>query len=209
MLRITGARTVVIDHETEVAGDLLLSDVVLNDAGESADILDASGCIVTPGLVNAHHHLLQSGFRTLPGTRGVAMADWLPAMAAAYSAAGIDASLVSATTAIGIAEGLLSGVTTVADHMLNWDHGSSIEATVEVADAIASAAAALGGRLVFVRGSAREEPVRVAESAAAIARAWTLERGVSTDGMLQLAVGPAGVHSDAEATFRGLGEVAA
>ena len=34
-------------------------------------VLDASGCVVTPGLVNAHHHLLQTAFRTLPGTRGV------------------------------------------------------------------------------------------------------------------------------------------
>jgi cytosine/adenosine deaminase-related metal-dependent hydrolase len=212
MLRITGARAVVVDRDTESSGDLLLSDVVesgvVESRGEATETVDASGCVVTPGLVNAHHHLLQSGFRTLPGTRGVPMADWLPAMAAAYSAAGIDASLVSATTAIGVAEGLLSGVTTVADHMLNWNHSSSIEATVEVAQAIASGAAALGSRLVFVRGSAREDPTRVAESAAAIARTWSLDRGVSDGGMLQLAVGPAGVHSDTEATFRGLGEVA-
>ena len=29
------------------------------------DVLDASGCVVTPGLVNAHHHLLQTAFRTV------------------------------------------------------------------------------------------------------------------------------------------------
>lgn len=208
MLRITGAESVVVDRETERGGDLLLSTVV-ETAGTAAETLDATGCVVTAGLINAHHHLLQSGFRTLPGTRGVPMADWLPAMAAAYTAAGIDASLVAATSAIGVAEGLLSGVTTVADHMLNWDHGSSIDGTVEVAHAIADTTAALGGRLVFVRGSAREEAGRVAESADAIARSFPLARGLTVDGMLQLAVGPAGVHSDGEATFRALGEVAA
>ena len=51
------------------------------------------------------------------------MADWLPAMAAAYGAARIDPSLVAATTAVGVAEGLLAGVTTVADHQLNWPAG--------------------------------------------------------------------------------------
>ncbi|MDM4762129.1 amidohydrolase family protein [Galbitalea sp. SE-J8] len=216
MLRIEGAQAIVVDRDTETSGDLLLGDAVLDPArgggergGGAAETLDASGCIVTPGLVNAHHHLLQSGFRTLPGTRGVPMADWLPAMAAAYGAAGIDASLVAATASVGVAEGLLSGVTTVADHMLNWDHGSPVEDTVDVAHAIADAAASVGGRLALVRGSAREDPARVAASATAIAESFALTRGVTADGMLQLAVGPAGVHSDAEATFRGLGEVAA
>uniref|UniRef100_UPI0025C03A06 amidohydrolase family protein n=1 Tax=Herbiconiux sp. TaxID=1871186 RepID=UPI0025C03A06 len=78
--------------------------------------LDASGCIITPGLVNAHHHLLQTAFRTLPGTRGVPMHVWLPTMAAAYSAVGIDPELAHAAARAGIAEGLLGGVTTVADH---------------------------------------------------------------------------------------------
>jgi cytosine/adenosine deaminase-related metal-dependent hydrolase len=217
MLRITGALTTVIDSATETTGDLLVSDVVESHGGanqaagalDANEVLDATGCIVTPGLVNAHHHLLQSGFRTLPGTRGVPMADWLPRMAEAYAAAGIDPSLVAATAGIGIAEGMLSGVTTTADHMLNWDHGSSIEETVDVAHAISATAASLGGRLAFVRGSAREEADRVAASAAAIAESFPIERGVTADGMLQIAVGPAGVHSDGEATFRGLGEVAA
>ena len=59
----------------------------------AGEVLDASGCVVTPGLVNAHHHLLQTAFRTLPGTRGVPMREWLPRMAAAYAAVGVDAEL--------------------------------------------------------------------------------------------------------------------
>ena len=58
--------------------------------------------VVTPGLVNAHHHLLQTAFRTLPGTRGIPMREWLPAVAAAYSDAGVDPELTSlAARAIG------------------------------------------------------------------------------------------------------------
>jgi 8-oxoguanine deaminase len=56
---------------------------VVEPSSDGAVELDASGCIVTPGLVNAHHHLLQTAFRTLPGTRGVPMRDWLPRMASA------------------------------------------------------------------------------------------------------------------------------
>jgi cytosine/adenosine deaminase-related metal-dependent hydrolase len=68
----------------------------------------------------------------------------------------------------------------------------------------------LGARLVFVRGSARDDPEQAALSAEAIVAALIPHGagGVSKDGMLQLAVGPAGVHSDSEQTFRLLGEVA-
>ncbi len=221
MLRVTGATTLLVDESTEIEGGEVLLDrgVVVDQtaAGEANphsgadELLDATDAIVTPGLVNAHHHLLQSAFRTLPGTRGVPMSAWLPAMAASYAAAGIDASLLEASAAVGVAEGLLSGVTTVADHHLNWPAETSVADRTAIARATADAAARLGGRLVFVRGSARDAPEDAAESAEAIVQALVPGAigGVRSDGLLQVAVGPAGVHSDSRETFELLGEVAA
>jgi 8-oxoguanine deaminase len=245
MLIITRAIRILVDETTERDGDLMLRDGVVSDGRieaphgaadraeernkteprdterndtERNDTLDASGCIVTPGLVNAHHHLLQSAFRTLPGTRGVAMRDWLPTMAAAYARAGVDAGLAHAAASVGVAEGLLCGVTTVADHHLTWPSGNrnnsnrkngtetSGSGTVAIATATADAARELGGRLVFVRGSARDDPQEAAASAESIVNALLPRTG---DGMLQLAVGPAGVHSDGRETFELLAEVAA
>ncbi|MCM3504177.1 amidohydrolase family protein [Curtobacterium sp. ODYSSEY 48 V2] len=206
MLTVTGAHRVLVDPRTERDGD-----VVIDDGSEVVTTLDVSGCVVTPGLVNAHHHLLQTAFRTLPGTRGVPMADWLPTMAAAYGRAGHDPELYGLAAAAGAAEALLSGVTTIADHHLNWPSGVSTDDTVALAAATIDAVRGLGGRLVFVRGSARDDPERAAASADAIATGLLHERavgGVDPDGGLQFAVGPAGVHSDGEATFRALGEVA-
>ncbi|MDN4640349.1 amidohydrolase family protein [Agreia sp. PsM10] len=214
MLLIRNAVTTLIDETRESAADLALVDgFVVSDAiaatgdSDETEVLDASGCVVTPGLVNAHHHLLQSAFRTLPGTRGVVMSEWLKTMAAAYGAVGIDPELARTAALVGVAEGLLSGVTTVADHHLTWPEGCD---DLGVARATASAAAELGGRLVFVRGSARDDPEQAALSAERIVSdlVANAEGGVSNDGMLQLAVGPAGVHSDSEQTFRLLGEVA-
>ncbi|KQT75710.1 hydroxyatrazine ethylaminohydrolase [Microbacterium sp. Leaf436] len=172
-----------------------------------ATVIDATGCVVTAGLVNAHHHLLQTAFRTLPGTRGIPMRDWLPAMAAAYSAAGVDPELTGLAARAGLAEALLSGVTTVADHHLTWPRGAD---TVGMARAAAAAARDLGARLVFVRGAARDDPAEAAASADAIVRALVpgAPGGISADGALQVAVGPAGVHSDPRETFDALGEVA-
>lgn len=207
MLTVTGALRVLVDPRTEREGD-----VVVDDGSDLATTLDASGCVVTAGLVNAHHHLLQTAFRTLPGTRGVPMADWLPAMAAAYGRVGHDPELYALAASAGAAEGLLSGVTTIADHHLNWPADATADDTATLAAATVGAVRGLGGRLVFVRGSARDDPDRAAASADAIASRLLhadAVGGVDPDGRLQVAVGPAGVHSDGEATFRALGEVAA
>ncbi len=207
MLTVTGALRVLVDPRTEREGD-----VVVDDGSDLATTLDASGCVVTAGLVNAHHHLLQTAFRTLPGTRGMPMADWLPAMAAAYARVGHDPELYALAASAGAAEGLLSGVTTIADHHLNWPADATADDTVALAAATVGAVRGLGGRLVFVRGSARDDPDRAAASADAIASRLLHDDavgGVDPDGRLQVAVGPAGVHSDGEATFRALGEVAA
>ncbi|APE34346.1 hydroxyatrazine ethylaminohydrolase [Nocardia mangyaensis] len=196
-MHVRGARAILGAPVTE--GDLAV-------AGPD-DVLDAEGCVVTPGLVNAHHHLLQSAFRTLPGTRGVAMSTWLPTMAAAYAEAGVDEELVYAAARVGMAEALLCGVTTVADHHLTWPATLAPEDTVPLARATERAARDLGGRLAFVRGSAGDDPESAAHSADLIAEALA-PTGLSADGMVQVAVGPAGVHSDSEATFRLMAEVA-
>ncbi|MCU1529649.1 MAG: hydroxyatrazine ethylaminohydrolase [Frondihabitans sp.] len=219
MLEVTGALRLLIDETTELDGGSIVLDGdrvvttgnVPTAGGHAMETLDASGCVITPGLVNSHHHLLQSAFRTLPGTRGVPMAEWLPVMAHAYAAAGIDGSLLEVSAAVGVAEGLLNGVTTVADHQLNWPTAVSLEDKTAIAVATAGAASRLGARLAFVRGSARDDPAEAAASAEAIVETLVpgAAGGVSADGLLQVAVGPAGVHSDSQETFELLGAVAA
>jgi cytosine/adenosine deaminase-related metal-dependent hydrolase len=203
-LTVHGAVTVLMGPDGETDGDVVVPAAL-------ASHLDVSGCVVTPGLVNAHHHLLQSAFRTLPGTRGVPMREWLATMAAAYDSAGHDPELYGIAAAVGAAEGLLCGVTTVADHHLNWPREATVEETVDLAGASSTAVLGVGGRLVFVRGSAGDDSVVAAASAEAIhaelIRAGTA--GVASDGRLQVAVGPAGVHSDGRSTFDALGDVAA
>lgn len=185
---LRGGRVVCRDGRVVAADD---------DNGGGAEVLDASGCLVTPGLVNAHHHLLQTAFRTNPAAKHVPMSTWLATMADQYRRVGVDAELVGAAAAVGLAEALLCGVTTVADHHLTWPAGSGDG--VELALATEAAAREVGARLVFVRGTAGDDPEQAALSTEAIAQALDVP----------VAVGPAGVHSDSEATFRLLAEVAA
>ncbi len=164
--------------------------------------LDATGCVVVPGLVNAHHHLLQSAFRTAPDTRHVPMRDWLAAMRRHYAEVGIDEELAMAAALVGIAESLLCGVTTVADHHLTWP--GDLGARAAIAGATVIAARQLGIRLVFVHGTAGDDVDLAVRSIERVLR----DNGPG-DSRWQLAVGPSGIHSDGPDMFRALAELAA
>ena len=199
---LVGAEIVCRDGAVAGLGSGAGSDPPAGDRA-GREYLDASGCVVIPGLVNAHHHLLQSAFRTLPGTRHVRMDRWLATMAGYYRHARVDPELTAAAAAVGVAEGLLTGVTTVADHHLTWP---AEQDPLELAGATIAAAAGLGSRLVFVRGTAGDD----AETAATSVEALVARHGAGeSHGMLQIACGPAGAHSDGPETFAALAEVAA
>ena len=61
--------------------DLILRDGVIAELGSNliaeGEIVDVSGCVVTPGLVNTHHHLYQSLTRAVPGGQDALLFGWL------------------------------------------------------------------------------------------------------------------------------------
>ena len=112
--------------------------------GEQVRMIDATGCLVTPGLVNTHHHLYQWA------TKGYAqeknLFGWLTELYPVW--AGIDASLVEATTAAGLAWLALSGCTTSMDHHYVYPHDADDLFAAQV-----SAARRIGLRFHPTRGS--------------------------------------------------------
>ncbi|MEE3851822.1 amidohydrolase family protein [Gordonia sp. LSe1-13] len=209
-LVLEGAVSVMVDGRTGASGPVVVRDgvVVERPAPAGTEVVDVSGCVVTPGLVNAHHHLLQSAFRSRPDTRFLPMREWLARMGERYREAGVGPELTAAAAAVGAAESLLCGVTTVADHHLTWPRDQD---PVAMAGATIGAARRVGARLVFVRGTARDDPDAAAQSVADIHQTYLPDAvgGVTADGMLQLAVGPSGVHADGPETFAALADVAA
>jgi 8-oxoguanine deaminase len=206
MVIVTGAAVVWTGTEEHLGVDVQCAQGQVLQIAELTDEpgarLDASGCVIVPGLVNAHHHLLQSAFRTAPDTRHLPMRQWLAAMRAHYARVGIDADLALAAARVAVAESLSCGVTTVADHHLNWP--SDVGARAEVAAATATAARELGARLVFVHGTAGDEVDTAVKSIERV-----LYEVGPPDPMWQLAVGPSGVHSDGPEMFTALADIAA
>ncbi|WP_444909489.1 8-oxoguanine deaminase [Microbulbifer sp. TRSA005] len=111
----------------------------------SADtIIDASGQIVLPGLVNTHHHLNQTLTRNLPATQNKNLFAWLQLHYPIWSRINPEASRTSAL--IGLAELILSGCTTVFDHSYLFKSGNKVDFHIE-------AAKDLGVRFHASRGS--------------------------------------------------------
>ena len=74
--------------------------------------LRADGCLVTPGLVNAHHHMFQNLTRAFPPMTSAPLFGWLQTLYPRWRALDEEAAHVSAW--VGLAELALSGCTTSA-----------------------------------------------------------------------------------------------
>jgi cytosine/adenosine deaminase-related metal-dependent hydrolase len=74
--------------------------------------IDASGCLVTPGLVNAHHHLWQNLTRAYAPMTKADFLGWLGALYPLWSE--IEAVGIYLSTRVGLA---LGGCTTTSDHL--------------------------------------------------------------------------------------------
>jgi len=131
------------------SGWLLVDGETISSVGggpepEAEVRVDLGGAVVTPGLVNTHHHLYQTLTRTR--AQEADLFTWLRTLYPVWS--GIDAESEYAAARTGLAELALSGCTTVFDHHYVFPRGRTglIEAEVQ-------AARELGVRIVASRGS--------------------------------------------------------
>jgi 8-oxoguanine deaminase len=97
----------------------------------SVRLVDGTGCLATPGLVNTHHHLYQWATRGLAQQRD--LFGWLTELYPIW--AGIDEEVVAAATGVGLAWLALAGCTATTDHHYVFPRGTGdlLGATIEVA----------------------------------------------------------------------------
>lgn len=148
---IRGAAAVVTmdDARAEIAGgDVLIRGGEIAMVGRglttAGDVLDAGGCVVTPGLVNTHHHLFQTLTRAVPGGQDALLFGWLKTLYPIWARMGPEEIRVSALA--GLAELALTGCTLSSDHLYLFPNGARLEDTIE-------AAAAIGLRFHPTRGA--------------------------------------------------------
>lgn len=122
---ISGGSVFVRDGVIEAVGEL---------SGPADETIDARGCVVTPGLVNTHHHLYQTMTRAVPGGQDALLFGWLQTLYPIWSRMGPEEMFVSAQ--IGLAELALSGCTMSSDHLYLYPNDVRLEDTIKAAKTI-------------------------------------------------------------------------
>lgn len=148
---IQDARTILTmdDARRELHGaDILIRDGVISAIGTNltttGQTISAKGCVVTPGLVNTHHHLYQTLTRAVPGGQDALLFGWLQTLYPIWSRFGPEEMFTSAQ--IGLAELALSGCTLSSDHLYLYPNGARLDDTI-------AAAAEIGLRFHPTRGA--------------------------------------------------------
>ncbi|MDX6507170.1 MAG: 8-oxoguanine deaminase [Gaiellaceae bacterium] len=134
------------EHED---GWVLVEDGVIAATGggeepEAEERVDLAGAVVTPGLINTHHHLYQT--LTRARAQEADLFAWLKALYPVW--ARLDEESEHAAARTGLAELALSGCTTVFDHHYVFPPGGG-----DLIEAELTAARELGVRLIPSRGS--------------------------------------------------------
>lgn len=198
-------------HRRIANGGLFVRDNVIEAVGStdalpgSADrVIDARDMLLLPGLVNTHHHLYQTLTRAVPAAQDAILFKWLKTLYPIW--AGMDSEAVYMSAKLGLAELLLSGATTVSDHLYIYPNNVTIDDEIR-------AARELGVRFHPCRGSmSRGEsqgglpPDRVVEQEDAILR--DTQRAIETYheaedyGMVRIVVAPCSPFSVTEDLMR-------
>jgi len=97
-------------------------------------VINAHGCLITPGLVNTHHHLFQTLTRAVPGGQDALLFGWLKTLYPIWSKFGPDEMRISAMA--GLAELALSGCSLSSDHLYLYPNGSRLDDTIDAATEI-------------------------------------------------------------------------
>ncbi len=122
-------------------GAIFVRDNVIEQVGptadlpqEAAEVIDAHGMVILPGLVNTHHHLYQTLTRAVPAAQDAVLFKWLKTLYPIWAGLTGEAVYVSALT--GLAELVLSGCTTAADHLYIYPNDVRIDDEIRAAHEI-------------------------------------------------------------------------
>jgi 8-oxoguanine deaminase len=153
-LLVKNAQVVVTmdNHRRELQnGGLFIKDGFIKQVGlsnelpsEADQVLDLTGHILLPGLINTHHHFYQTLTRVVPDAQDTNLFHWLKTLYPIWARMIPDDIRISTKTAL--AELALSGCTTASDHLYLFPNGSRLDDEIE-------AALEIGLRLHASRGS--------------------------------------------------------
>ncbi|CAG0943725.1 partial 5-methylthioadenosine/S-adenosylhomocysteine deaminase, partial [Anaerolineae bacterium] len=156
-------------------GALFVRDHVIEQVGATNElptmadrVIDAREMVVLPGLVNTHHHLYQTLTRAIPAAQDADLFHWLKTLYPIWAELTPDAVYTSAL--VGLAELVLSGCTTAADHLYLFPNGSKLDDEIRAAREIGIRFHPTRGSMSLGESQGGLPPDRVCDSKDAILR---------------------------------------
>ncbi len=156
-------------------GGLFVRENAIEQVGSSqqltqtADrVIDARGMVILPGLVNTHHHLYQTLTRAIPAAQDAELFHWLKTLYPIWAELTPEAVYTSAL--VGLAELMLSGCTTAADHLYLFPNGSTLDDEIRAAREIGIRFHPTRGSMSLGESKGGLPPDRVCDSEESILR---------------------------------------
>ena len=123
LIRDAGLIATMDDSRTELRGGWIsISDGLVVGLGSSTDpqpeakeVIDATDQLVTPGLINTHHHLYQNLTRAYGPMTSAPLFGWLQTLYPLWTS-NLDEEAVHTAAWVGLAELAMGGCTTSSDH---------------------------------------------------------------------------------------------
>ncbi|MBT0956183.1 8-oxoguanine deaminase [Alphaproteobacteria bacterium KMM 3653] len=143
LITMDGARRELLGADLRMRGGVI-AEIGAGLEPQGAEVISAAGCLVTPGLINTHHHLFQTLTRAVPAGQDALLFGWLQSLYPIWARMGPDHIRVSAM--LGLAELALSGCSLSSDHLYLFPNGSRLDDSIE-------GAAEVGIRLHATRGA--------------------------------------------------------
>ncbi len=130
------------------------------------EVIDARRHVVVPGLINTHHHMIQSLTRAIPGVQNAELFSWLKGLYPIW--VGLTPEMVRISSQVAMAELLLSGCTTSSDHLYIYPNGVRLEDSIEAAHTMGMRFTATRGSMSVGESQGGLPPDRVVEQEPAI-----------------------------------------
>ena len=103
---IKDAAIVIVNREiVRIGGSTEVRQWIQNQGLQPERVIDASGTVIIPGLVNCHHHLYQTLTRSIGTAAGLSLFDWLQTLYPIWGQMDSEAVYISAK--LGLVELLL------------------------------------------------------------------------------------------------------
>jgi len=154
-------------------GGLYIEDNLIKQVGPSDElpqhadeILDMTGKVVIPGLVNTHHHMYQSLTRVVPAAQDGELFNWLTNLYPIW--ARLTPEMISVSTQTAMAELILSGCTTSSDHLYIYPNGCKLDDSIHAAEEIGMRFHAARGSMSVGQSQGGLPPDSVVEKESAI-----------------------------------------